>query len=905
MRQRELVSEKAEALRHRDAVNRVNLAAREYLDDNVALADSLLDEVPEDLKAWEWEYARRMGHSELKTFSGSSIGQDVWSVAFSPDGSLIASGSGPWGYVGGDPTGELIVRSTGTGQEVFTQRRLTGAVQAVAFSPTGRELAAAWGFTSNPQGANLAVFEIPSGRKLWQKSERGFQILSMVYAPDGRSIASGCGHFTEHSTIGYARLRDSATGEPIGQTIPGGPGGVFCVSFSPDGHQLALASSGVADICDLSSPKRRIVHHLRGHVNFIYAVAFSPDGKSVATAGWDKTIRLWDRATGALLQTLTGHRGFVRCLAYSADSTQLVSGSEDKSVRRWDLFGGGENAAFHGHTAFVHCVAFGPDGSSAASGSQDGTVKLWPVAAPDTQVTFRNSTGWVGAVALAPDGRRAASAHNGNVRVWDPRTGEEFQRLPAPQGMLGRLALVFSPDGTTLAISGRGTSVNLWNTTTWKTEQTLTGLPSSPTDADYSIDGKLLITSCGDGTLRLWNVADGEPRWTIQGHEKAANAVVFSPDGRRVASCGEDKQAKVWDALSGSELAAFSGHTTGVRDLAFSPDGRTIASVAGAYRGPNAAEVKLWDSMTGQPLTTYQGHTSLVTAVAYFPGGRRLATASDDRTIKLWDTRTGENVFTLRGHTSGVVSLAVSRDGQQLVSGSIDYTAKAWSIANPEPDIAAELSLRRAAVERVQALISRRMLKAQVIEVIKSNKYLSPRLRAAALEVAERRTENATGLYQAGWLTVLRPGGKTEDYKTAERQLAAACKVVVDDYSRLAQYTRALALAKYRAGRPAEAIETLKALEQRARSAEPGAGSNSASSSAAKSPENREATPVELAVMAMASQQLGDTKQAQTALDQFRKLSQTARWSNDQEAQVLLQDTESVVNSPTHGELHK
>ena len=406
VRQRELVSEKAEALRHRDAVNRVNLAAREFLDDNVALADSLLAEVPDDLKAWEWEYARRMGHSELKTFSGSSIGQDVWSVAFSPDGSLIASGSGPWGYVGERPTGELIVRSIETGKEVFTQCGLTGAVQAVAFSPAGREVAAAWGFTSNPQGANLAVFEIPSGRKLWQRSERGLQILSLAYAPDGRSIASGCGQFTEHSTIGYARLRNATTGEPIGQTIPGGPGGVFCVSFAPDGRQLALASSGVVDICDLTSPGRRIVHHLRGHVNFIYAVAFSPDGRSVATGGWDKTIRLWDGATGALRQTLTGHRGFVRCLAYSADSTQLVSGSEDKSVRRWDLFGGGENAAFHGHTAFVHCVAFGPDGSSAASGSQDGTVKLWPVAAPDTQVTFRNSTGWVGTVALAPDGRR-------------------------------------------------------------------------------------------------------------------------------------------------------------------------------------------------------------------------------------------------------------------------------------------------------------------------------------------------------------------------------------------------------------------------------------------------------------------------------------------------------------------
>ena len=142
-----LVSEKAEALRRRDAVSRVNLAYREYLDDNVALADQLLDGCAADLREWEWDYARRLGHSELKSFPGSSHGRDVWSVAFSPDGALLACGCGPWSFVGEKPTGELVVRSIQTGTEVFALRGLTGAVQALAFSPDGRRLAAAWGFT--------------------------------------------------------------------------------------------------------------------------------------------------------------------------------------------------------------------------------------------------------------------------------------------------------------------------------------------------------------------------------------------------------------------------------------------------------------------------------------------------------------------------------------------------------------------------------------------------------------------------------------------------------------------------------------------------------------------------------------------------------------------------------------
>ena len=292
----------------------------------------------------------------------------------------------------------------------------------------------------------------------------------------------------------------------------------------------------------------------------------------------------------------------------------------------------------------------------------------------------------------------------------------------------------------------------------------------------------------------------------------------------------------------GPSSSTFSGHSTGVRDLAFSPDGQTIASVAGTYVGPDPAEVKLWDSHTGNETANLKGHTSLVYAVAYFPGGRRLATASDDRTIKLWDIATGEDVFTLRGHTSGVVSLAVSRDGRQIVSGSIDYSAKAWSIAPTNAQTAQGLSMRRAAVERVQSLFAKHLLKTDVLDALRAEKSLSPPFRAAALEIAEHRAENASGLYDAALLAILRPGGQPDDYRLAVRRLEAACKVVADDPERLAQYRQALALALYRAGQPARAIETIGSIGLPAPTAEL----------------NR--APLALAVTAMASQQLGDSR---------------------------------------------
>ncbi|HKI19731.1 MAG TPA: protein kinase, partial [Isosphaeraceae bacterium] len=650
--------EKAESLRRREAINLVNLAYREYLDDNVALADKLLDRCPSDLREWEWAYARRLGHSELKTFVASSLGQDVWCVAFSPDGALVAAGTGPWFQVGNGQTAELTVRSIKTGAEVFGLRGQSGAVQAVSFSPDGRRLAVARGFAGKETGSELAVYDVETRRQAWQTAERGVLILSLAYSHDGQTIATGCGGFNNYRDVGFARLRSVSDGRPLGEPIPGGPGGVLSVAFSPDGRQLAYSSRDIVEIRDVSSPQRPLVHQLRKHSNFVYAVAFSPDGKRVATGGWDKTIWLWDRTTGAPLEALNGHRGFVRGLAFSPDGSQLVSGSEDNSVRRWDLTGSGDNATFHGHTGFVHCVAFSPDGLLCASGSLDGTAKLWPIDAPDSQVTFRNSRGWVGAVAFSPDGRRVASAHDGNVRIWDPRTGEEFHRLPGPRGLLGRIGLVFSPDGSILAASGIGGTVNLWDTSTWTVRETLRGHPAPVVDADFSHDGTRLGVACENGTIQVWDPARSKTQWSVMGHTGGATCVTFSPDGHSIASGGEDRTIRIWDVNDGRERASLTGHATGVRDVAFSPGGLSIASTGGAYHGPNAAEVKIWDIFSGKPPVDLQGHTSLVTAVVFFTNGSRVATASDDRTIKVWDVATREDVFTLRGHTSGVVSLA-------------------------------------------------------------------------------------------------------------------------------------------------------------------------------------------------------------------------------------------------------
>jgi WD40 repeat protein/serine/threonine protein kinase len=870
--------EQAQKLKRRDVVSRVNLAYREYLDDNVALADNLLDGCDETLRGWEWEYSRRLGHSELETLAGSpeTLGHDVWSIAFAPDGAFLAAGSGPWYQVGDKPTGALVVRSVDRGATRWTVAGLKGAVQAVAFAPDGRHLAAAWGYSGTDTGADLAVFDVKDGARVWTKQERGLNILGLAYAPDGHTLATACGFFNEFDTIGYARIRDAATGEPVNDPIFGGPGGVASVSYSPDGRRLALASRGAVDIHDVANPGAAPVHQLRGHLNFVYTVAFSPDGRHIASAGWDNTIRLWNPNTGALVRTLAGHRGFVRGLAFSPDGSHLISGSEDKSVRRWDLTGGEDNAAFHGHTGFVHCVAFNPAGALVASGSLDGTVKIWPAAAPDSQVNFRNSSGWVGTLAFAPDGLRVASAHNKNIRIWDPRTGEEFARFGSPQDMLGKIGLAFSPDGTTLVTGGARGSVIFWDTVHWTRQREWPGQGSLVVDAAFTQSGSRLATITSAGVLALWDVSAGTPLWNRPAHDKGGNAVAISPDAARVASGGNDYMVRIWDAASGKELNVYKGHKTNVVDVAFAPDRTEVASVGGGYHGPDIAELKVWDYRTCGEVARFEGHTGLVTAVGYFRDGKRIATASDDRTIKLWDSRTGEDVFTLRGHTSGVVSLAISDDGRQIVSGGIDHSAKTWSTQTltGEGETAADVSFRRAAVEHVHLLFTRHLIKADVLTAIRADQTISPRFRAAALEIAGRRAENAAAMYEAAWLAIIKPTGTPDGYQRAVRLLEAASAVVSDDPERLDSYRRALALAFVRAGQPAKALETLRSLP------------------AASAP-----TPLDLTVAALANAALGQENIAAEALGRLRVRIQSGKGNSDPQVLEFLHEAEHAVDS--------
>ena len=196
-------------------------------------------------------------------------------------------------------------------------------------------------------------------------------------------------------------------------------GQVSAVAWSPDGKTLASGSSDkTVKLWDLATGK--LFATLQGHTETVYSVAWSPDGKTVASGSFDKTVKLWESATGKLLATLQGHTGEVESVAWSPDGKILASGSRDETVRLWESVTGKLLATLQGHTDTVYSVAWSPDGKTLASGSYDKTVKLWDPATGKLLATLQGHTDSVYSVAWSPDGNTLASGSaDKTVRLWE------------------------------------------------------------------------------------------------------------------------------------------------------------------------------------------------------------------------------------------------------------------------------------------------------------------------------------------------------------------------------------------------------------------------------------------------------------------------------------------------------
>lgn len=277
----------------------------------------------------------------------------VEAVAFSPDGTRIATGSL-----------DCTVRmwDAATCLPLGTDRRHEGTVFAVAFSPDG-ELIATGG-----NDKTVRLWEALSGKALGVLHHAS-SVNALAFSADGSQLATG--------SDDTATLWDIPSRQPIGE-LKGHKGPVFAVAFSPKGSQLVTgAGDGSARIWETKSREMRV--ELKGHSASVRAVAFNSDGTKVATASLDSTGRVWDSTSGTCLAILAGHTRGVRTIGFSPDNTRLFSASDDKTVRIWDGFSFDQLLVLEGHTKAIRAAAMSPDGTRVATASVDWTMRLWGV----------------------------------------------------------------------------------------------------------------------------------------------------------------------------------------------------------------------------------------------------------------------------------------------------------------------------------------------------------------------------------------------------------------------------------------------------------------------------------------------------------------------------------------------
>ncbi len=606
----------------------------------------------------------------------------IYSVAYSPDGKLLASGSS-------DQTVKLWDVATGT--ELRSLRGHTYNVESIAFSRDGTLLVSLGG------GNDIKIWNVLAGT-LTQTIKPAAYTNSIAISPDGQTIAGGDnrGHINLWNLQDPREPRVLAAQTPRVNSVAFSADGRFLVgggdeatvtiwnlktdtlahmikdrgysvrtvTVSPDSQTVATGSFGEVRLWNIHTGVE--VRTFSEHASHIAAVAFSNDGKTLASANYLGTIKLWNTANGAELRTLSGHASEIKTMAFSPDGKGLASGSTDQTIKFWDLANGSEVRTLAGHATAAFSVAYSGNGKTMLAGSIDRTVKLWDLTTGELR-SLSGHSAEILSLAFSPNGRLLASGSADNsIKLWDVSSGARLFDLAWDSTVVG--SVTFSPDGKVLAGGSDDHKIKLWNVSTGAETHALKGHNNSVNSVAFSPDGKILATGSYK-EVKLWNTETGEELRTLPGHFNNVNHLAFSPNGKLLAA-DSMSQLFLWDIASGQKLHSFrAGHNA---ICTFSPDSKRI------FSGALYSDIVEWDTASGAELHRFKGHAFAPLSLAFSPDGKTMASGSADNTIKLWNTTTSKELRTLPGHSGPVETVTFSFDGRILISAGHDRLIKLW-----------------------------------------------------------------------------------------------------------------------------------------------------------------------------------------------------------------------------------
>ena len=589
------------------------------------------------IQLWDWTTGRLLHSLD----NDNAI---VSSIDFSPDGKILATTGG---------YGKTRLWNPESGEMIAQLADNTNYASAVRFAPRGDTVAVAF-------NKEIWLWDVASEREVRKLTSPNVSLRSMAFSPDGQEIAS--------AGVGYEIVvHDVATGDTR-RTLKGHNHNSMGIAYSPDGSRLAACStdviSGTCPITIWDTRAGQVLTVLRANPG-ANNLAFSPDGKTLAVAGRNSSVYLWDIATRKY-DKLTGHGDQVLAVAYSVDGRRLASAGMDQKTRIWTARAD-RAIRYVAHDSFVLVTAWSPEEQFFITGGRGEHLTLRDPVNGQVIAQLGEFTESIHALAVSADGEMVACGNaTGDIQLWKLDSGTEVRHTD--QGPISRASVVggesigqiqqhdgvvtrllFSLDGSTLYSSSNDGTIRSWQWSTDKAEL-LAERSSAVTALALAPDGTTLADAGYEGTVRFVDIESGKVAGSIEAHAAGILTICYSRDGKNFSTAGIEGTIKIWNPASGALRNTLRGHTRPISEIAFSSDGKTLASAG------HDGDVRLWDPTLGQERASIREHRAAVTCLAFSPLSGFLVTGSMDKSARILTARVSAEAMQERARPARVAS---------------------------------------------------------------------------------------------------------------------------------------------------------------------------------------------------------------------------------------------------------